>query len=178
MVPTPYRLDAFAVTLIARLEPTRRSHPADRGAAEGAYRRIVSDAARALAEECREVMGDSAQAALIEREAVETLLPRYAELAATLNTIERPAGLAWLTGESIVGRVVMTGVAFVVALVVSRVIHHWIDALFFGAAVLTPVLPELRLWWARRRYRAELQAIADDMGRIQDAELALPGGLR
>jgi hypothetical protein len=170
MTPATWRLDTLAVQLIARLEPARRTHVDDEKAS-ASFRAVVEEASRALARECRETLGDEAQARRIEREAVETFLPRYTRLALAQNRLERGRGLL---ADNVLARVFATALAFLLAVIVSRVIHHWVDLLFFAAAALTPLAPELRTWWARRSYRAQLQELADDLGRIEDAEQALP----
>lgn len=168
MVPTSYRLDTLAVLLIARLEPTRRAHEDEDGALE-AYRGIVEDAARGVANECRDTYGDLDQAARVEREAVATFLPRYARLAAKQNA-EEARGYGFAFGDGPLARVGATLFAFAGAALVSRVIHHWVDVLFFVAACAVPLIPEIRVAWSRRRYAAALQELADDLGRLQDAE--------
>ncbi|MFZ5480098.1 MAG: hypothetical protein ACOZNI_25255 [Myxococcota bacterium] len=170
MTPTAWRLDTLAVQLIDRLEPARRTH-VDEARAADAIRAVVSEAALAVARECRETSGDEAQARRIEKEALETFLPRYTRLALAQNAKERGGGLL---ADNVLARVFATALAFLLAVIVSRIVHHWVDLLFFAAAALTPLAPELRTWGSRRAYRRQLQELADDMGRIEDAAAALP----
>lgn len=176
MVPSTYRLDTLAVLLIARLEPARRAFEGDEAGAREAFRARVEDAARALAAECRDTFGDLAQAARIEREALATFLPRYARLAVQQNA-EEAKGYGFAFGDGFFARAFATVIAFASAALLSRVIHHWVDVVFFVVACFVPVLPEIRVAWSRRRYRALLQELADDMGRLQDADQELPSTL-
>lgn len=173
MVPPAYRLDTLAALLIARLEPSRRALEGDEAATRATFERLVRDAARAVAEECRETLGDTAQADRLEREAVATFLPRYTRLALAQNAAEA-RGFGFLFGEGPFARIGATVLALAAAAVLSRVVHHWTSVLFFVAAAFVPFLPEVRTAWSRRGYRARLQELADDMGRIQEAEQELP----
>ena len=172
MVPATYRLDALSVLLISRLEPARRTYVDNPAAARDDFRRIVEGHARPLAAECLETLGDVAQARRIEHEAMETFLPRYTRLALAQNAAESK-GFGFFFGEGPLARVAATAAAFAVAALLSRVIHHWIDIVFFASALLVPFAPEARLWWSRRAYRAQLQEFADDMARIQDTDQAM-----
>lgn len=167
MTPT-YRLDTLAVNLIARLEPSRRAHIDDPARARQTFERIVREAGEALAAECLDTLGDADQAQRIQREAVDTFLPRYCALAVNQNRLESKG-----FGEGIIQRIILTALAFFAALVASRILHSRIDLVFFALAALTPFAPELRLWWSRRAYRAKLQELSDDMGKIQSADLEL-----
>lgn len=166
------RLDTFTVHLVTRLEATRRAHLDDEAAARAAFARVIEEAAHALAAECRDTLGDEAQARLIEREAHETLLPRYTRMALAQNRAEsRPYGLL---GDGPVARVIATVAAVLVAAVISRFMPGFMKEGVFVLAALTPIVPEIQLWWVRRSWARQLQELADDMGRVQDAAEALP----
>jgi hypothetical protein len=114
------------------------------------------------------VLGDEAQAHRIETEAVETFLPRYARIALEQNKVERreaitPANL-----------VVQRLVPLIFGMFASRLMAvaapgPW-DIAFFLVPLLALFWPEWLGALARRRYLAELQDIADDLGRLQDAD--------
>ena len=54
-----------------------------------------------------------------------------------------------------------------VAMIATRVLHSPVVALAFLVPMLVPFLPELRAWQATTRYQRALQAIVDDLERIQ-----------
>ncbi len=174
--PPTFRLDTLVVHLVTRLEATRRAHLDAPDEARAAFARVVEEGAAALARECREVLGDDVQARLLEREAEETFLPRYTRMALAQNDVEA-RGYGFVVGDGIVARVVATVLALVVATVLARFLPGHLKEVVLGLAALTPVVPELRLWWARRRWNAQLQELADDLGRVQDAAEALPTGV-
>ncbi len=172
-VPTSFRLDTFAVHLVGRLEATRRAHLKDPEAASAAFARVTHEAAEAMAKECREILGDPSQAVVIEREALETFLPRYTRMAIDQNTVEA-RGYGGILGDGIVARVVATAIAVVLALALARALPGALKEVPLVLSVFTPILPELRLWWARRSWAGALQELADDLGRVQDAADELP----
>ena len=158
---TSTRLDTLTVHLVTRLEATRRAHLDDPDAARAAFTRVIEEAAAALARECREVLGDEAQARLIQREARETLLPRYARMALAQNRLEaRGYGVL---GDGPVARVLATVAAVAVAAVISRFMPGFMKEGVFVLAALTPIVPEIQLWWVRRAWGRQLQELADDM---------------
>lgn len=169
MAPSSYRLDHLAVLLIERLEATRRAHLTDPVAAEQALRRVTVDLIAGQAMECRQVLGDDAQAHRIEKEGVETFLPRYIRLALAQNR-EEARGYGLIFPDHLLGRAAATLVMLLVATLLVRLFPNPLDLAFFLLPFVTPFLPELRAWSAKRRYEAELQAVADDLGRLQDAD--------
>ncbi len=173
--PSSYRLDTLAVLLVGRLEATRRAHMDNTEAARAAFARVIAEGAEAVAQECREMLGDEVQARLLLREATETFLPRYTRLALAQNQVEA-RGYGGLLPDGPIGRIVATAIALVVATLSARILHLPvpIEMLIFFAAALTPVAPEIRVAWARRGWRGQLQELADDLGRVQDAAEALP----
>lgn len=171
--PPSYRLDTLSVHLVSRLEATRRAHLDDPDAARLAFARVVDEAAAALARECREVLGDEAQARLLEREARETFLPRYARMALVQNGVEA-RGFGGLLGDGPMARVLATVLAVVVAVIAARYLPGAAKGLLFLFAALTPFAPEIRVAWTRRAWAGQLQELADDLGRLQDAEETLP----
>lgn len=171
--PPTFRLDTLAVHLVARLEASRRAHLDDPEAARAAFGRVVAESAAALARECREVLGDEGQARLLEREARETFLPRYTRMALEQSVAEK-RGYAFVFGAGPVARVVATVFALALAAFFSRYMPGFLRTLLFVTAASTPFIPEIRVWWARRHWNGQLQELADDLGRVQDAAELLP----
>jgi hypothetical protein len=170
VAPPSYRLDTLAVTLIARLEAVRRAHLTDAVAARAAIARGAGELLGDIAAECRETMGDEAQARRIEREGVETFLPRYTRIALAQNEEEAGAARGGTLGQ-LARRAAAVVSALLVAVILARLFPGPWDAAFYY--LFPPVsffFPELTGHLSRRRYEAELQALADDLGRLQEAE--------
>jgi hypothetical protein len=174
-VPAPpsFRLDTLSVHLVSRLEATRRAHLDTPDAARAAFARVVEESASALARECRDVLGDEEQARLLERESRETFLPRYTRMALAQNRVEA-RGFGGPFGDGPFARIVATVLAVAVAAVGARFLPPIAEGLLFLMAAITPVAPELRVAWTRRAWSKELQELADDLGRLQDAAETLP----
>ncbi len=173
--PPSYRLDTLSVHLVSRLEATRRAHLDAPDAARVAFARVVEEAAAALARECREVLGDEEQARLLEREARESFLPRYTRMALAQNRVESK-GFGGVLGDGPIARVLATVLAVGFAALLARYLPlpFAVEGLLFLLAGMTPFAPEIRVAWTRRAWSGELQELADDLGRLQDAAETLP----
>ncbi len=165
MIPLAFRLDTVSVHLVERLEGARRSYvdrPEDAipAFAEMA-RNLVEDAAR----ECLEYVDDPQYPDLMRREIIETFLPRYTRLALEHNELEKAGYGAWRGGDPLARLLALVGGVFVAGMI-SRFFLSPVVALLWPLAFSLPFTPEIRAFWYRFRYRRELQAIVDDMGRI------------
>lgn len=171
MVPTDYRLDQVAVRIMERLEGTRRSFQADPERAEVEFRRVALEMVEAASSEYREgpALGDpEPQIALLRREIVELFLPRYHRSAMEMNARERGGfGLGPLAEP--IGRIGLVLFALLVVAVDSRTLLATPPGWLIGAsAIALPFSPDILRGIHQRRYRNELQVIADDMAAIQD----------
>lgn len=172
MSPPSYRLDTIAAQLIERLEGTRRAWVDRPDAAKEAVPRISAEAAAAWARECRAVMGDTAQAARLEREITDSFVPRYTRLAITQNAAEAKGyGVA---SSGIIARVLATACSIVISDVMVRVVREPFGLPFLVLPFFVLLFPEIRAAWLRRQYAAALQQVVDDLGRVQDAVDQLP----
>lgn len=167
MPPASFRLDTLAVLYISRLEATRRAHVDDDAATTEAIRRITTELVASQAADCQAMLGDEAQARRIQREGLETFLPRYTRLAIAQNKEELRPGLV---ADNILARTAAALVGLGVATVFMQLIPSQVDLLLYAIPVAAPFLPEIKSWSARRRYSALLQELADDLGELQDAE--------
>lgn len=169
MAPPSYRLDTLAVNLVARLEAVRRAHLTDPEAARGALSRATGELLAGLAAECRETLGDEAQARRIEREGIETFLPRYTRIALAQNAEEAGAARGGTLGQ-LARRAGAVLVGALAATVLSRLLPGPWDVGFYLLPPAALFFPEIMGSLSRRAYETELQALADDLGRLQDAE--------
>lgn len=168
MPPSTYRLDAVAAALVERLEASRPTHVDDPARARADLERIATELVRAQARECRELVGDEAQASRLEREALHTFLPRYLRLALARNAADASRNPLFSENVLVRGGVVLG--SLLLASVLVRVLPVRWDLVLYGLPFVALFLPEVRRWQVRRQYHAALQALVDDMGRVQDAE--------
>lgn len=167
MAPPSFRLDTLAVLYIARLEATRRAHADNPAAATEAIARVTAELVAAQAAECRAVMGDEDQARRIQREGLDTFLPRYTRLALEQNREEARGGPI---PDNVLARTAAAVVGLAAATVLMEVFANPADLLFYAIPLAAPFLPEIKAWSSRRRYASRLQELADDLGELQDAE--------
>lgn len=168
MAPSSYRLDTLAATLIARLEAVRRAHVSDPAAAEAAVEAATREVVARVAAECRETLGDEAQARLLEREGPGTFLPRYTALALEQNRDERKLGSGGIVGQVVV-RAAGVAVGLAASLLLVRVLHGPWDLVYFLLPPAMVFWPDLLLAVWRRRFAGQLQEVVDDLGKLQDA---------
>ena len=167
MPPTPYRLDTVAASLIERLEGARRTWIDQPDAARQGMNRIAEETLDLVIAEHDRIMPRSKWGEMLRREILQTFLPRYIRLAVAHNALEANGYGSWRRGDPL-ARVMATGGALMVAVVMERVLHHPITLLLFIFALFIPVLPELRAFYLRRQYTGALQTAVNDMGRIQE----------
>ncbi|HHO51114.1 MAG TPA: hypothetical protein ENK18_09655 [Deltaproteobacteria bacterium] len=171
MVPSDYRLDHVTARLIERLEGARRTFGDDERAARAAFEETASAHIEAVIAEYRALAFEepSAHAAFLEREVLQTALPRYVRLAVQMNRAEAEGfGFGWLAEP--LGRFALVGVAAVGLLLMVRLAAAplmW-PLLLFDLSL--PLWPSIGAWLGGRRYTNQVVQIVDDMARIQDSE--------
>ncbi len=166
MVAKSYRLDTVAVHLIERLEGARRSYLDRPEALDVAAARIVDEALAEVLSEMGDIYDDPTHAERLTREMRETFLPRWLKLAKLQNGLESERLGSWESG-GLGFRIVAFLVPLFIAFAATRALHSPLAALFFLPPFILPFLPEVRTWQDSRRYQGELQAIVDDLDRIQ-----------
>jgi hypothetical protein len=171
MVPTDYRLDSVVERLIERLEGARPTHT-DPEAARRVFEEVAAQHLETVIAEYRSVAPENPDrhAAFLRQEVLQTALPRYHRLAVGMTAAEqRGYGFGPLAGPIGMPALFLLAVA-VFWLVLRRLLGFWeIWPLVLLDATL-PLWPLVAAWLYVRRYRAELEALAADMGRIQAAE--------
>jgi hypothetical protein len=167
MTVSSYRLETVAVNLIEQLEGRRRSYHDRPEAFQEAAARIADESLDSLAREYAEVMGPSGVPDRLRHEIHEVFLPRYLGLARDHNALERRGYDAWRQGDPL-SRVVSFVAVLLLVTLVSRVIPLGPMVIpGYALALATPFVPEMRAFYYRRGYQAELERLVDDMARIQ-----------
>ncbi len=171
MVPTDYRLDHVVARLIERLEaqrPTFADRPDEGRAAFERTARAHVEAAVAEMRATGWADAPDAHAAFLEREVMDTFLPRYHAVAMRMNEVEA-GGYGFGRLAEPLGRlglfagVLLFGWVVLLKLITLPVI--W-PLVVLTAAV--PFAPDIARVLYRRRHLAELTEIVDDMTRIQE----------
>jgi len=165
-----HRLDALGAGLIARLEGARPAWGPDATAAAAAVDVALADVVDPVLHERRRLLGEGAAADWSRAELGRSFTPRYLALAVQQNHAE--AQVRRLRGP--LGRVGGALGALFFGVVLSRLVRGPAALGVWPVVAIGVFLPDLHAWWMRRRYRAALQAVVDDLGRIQDALEASP----
>ena len=173
MVPTDYRLDYVVARLIERLEGQRPTFADAPDKAMEAFERSVRAQLEAAIGEMRGTGWTDEpdkHAAFLEREVMETFLPRYHAIAQKMTEVEAGGyGMGPLSEPlgrlGLIGGALLFGWLVLLKLIALPIV--W-PLVLLTAAV--PFSPDIASLLYRRRHRALLEAIVHDMTRIQDQE--------
>lgn len=171
MVPSDYRLDHVTARLIERLEGARRTFGPDESAAHAAFEATARAHIRSVIAEYRGLAFEdpSTHAAFLEREVLQTALPRYTRLAVEMNRSEEAGfGFGWFAEP--VGRFALVGVAAVGLALMVRLAAAPLAWPLLLLDLSLPLWPSIGAWLVGRRYSNQVVQIVDDMTRIQDSE--------
>ena len=172
MIPTDYRFEQVVVRLIERLEATRPTYAGSPEKQGAEFRRITSEHVEAAIAEFKDVAFSAepeAHAKFLRREALETFLPRYSRMATEMTAVEESHfGLGPIAGP--IGRLALVGVMLGFLYFLMRFVHSpmGLPLMFFGMSL--PFWPDIISGLSRRKYNKTLQALVDDMERIQEQQ--------
>lgn len=168
MAPASYQLDTVATHLLTHLEGARRTWLDDPFGARAGLTRIASESVDRVVAEHDQVMGDAdGWGPVLRREVMETFLPRYLRLAVAQNAQEAAGFGTWRGGDPVARITLLVGAILIATLLRRLLMFHPITLIFYGVALLAPLLPSLRARHQRRRYQRSLQEVLDDLARIQ-----------
>ena len=175
MVPKDYRLDYVVARLIERLEGQRKTFAGKPAEAHDAFERSAVAQIDAAIGEMRGTGwadGEDKHEAFLKREVLETFLPRYHAAATSMSAVETSGyGLGPLADP--LGRLgLIAGALLFGWLVLLKMIALPIVWPLILLTLAVPFAPDIASMLYRRRYRQQLDAIVDDMTRIQDQENA------
>lgn len=175
MIPRDYRLDYVVARLIERLEGQRRTFSKNAAQAREAFERTAREQVDAAIGEMRGTGwtdDEDRHAEFLRREVLETFLPRYHAVATRMGDVEgRGYGLGPLSEP--LGRLGLVGGALLFGwLVLLKLIALPIVWPLVLLTLAVPFSPDIASMLYRRRYRGELDAIVEDMTRIQDQQNA------
>jgi hypothetical protein len=163
LYPTRYQLPELAAHVVAGLERRRAAHSLWSSEVEAG---LTLEAKAALAEAGRqfaEVADDRPYWQRLEQLVLTVALPRYFQLARAEEQLEKAKYGLWRGGD-LISRVAYAAAGLAVAAIVWRTaIPDWLEPLPLSFFVAGPMLPDLQVWFAKRRYAAKLRALIADM---------------
>jgi hypothetical protein len=161
--PTRYQLPELTAHVVAVLERRREAH-LDWSAEVEAH---MADEARATLAEAgkqfTEFADDSAYWQRVEQAVLTVVLPRYFALARDEREQARNKYGVWRGGD-LVSRAVYALAGLVAAGIVLRTgLPKWTEPLPLAFFIGGPLIPDLQVWFARRRHAHKLAALVEDM---------------
>ena len=166
MYPDKYRLGFVARYVMAALERKLPAYPAWTASVQLELTEVALAELAAVKRQFAEVADDPAHLAALDRAVHEVLLPRYfTEAQRELAASAKDYG-AWRGGD-LVARATYAGVGLGLGLVAVWLPNSLvpIESFLFPLALfaLGPFFPDVQIWYARRRHKQLLEAIAQDL---------------
>lgn len=163
MYPERYRLPQVTAHVLALLE---RRRPAFEAFDEATERTLREEAERALAEagvQFREVADDPAYWQRLTDAVLGVAWPRWVRIARDQHALERRKYGIWRGGDWI-ARGAYAGGSLLVAFVIAvTALPDWLEPLPLAGLLFGPFVPDVRVWWAERRWRGQLQGLVAEM---------------
>jgi hypothetical protein len=167
--PNRYRLAQLTAHVLGLLERRREGFPEWNDETEAT---LTQEAKAALGEaglQFAEVAADQPYWQRIEHTVLTTVLPRYFQAAKEQHQLEKQKFNLWRGGDFI-SRVAYGGAGLLAALIVWRTaIPDFLEPLPLAFFIGGPLLPDLQIWFAKRRYRDRVSSI---VGAMRDEDSA------
>lgn len=163
MYPDRYRLPHLTAHVLSLLENRREGLTEWNAAAEAKLTDVAREALAEAGRQFAEVADDKAWWAKLEETVLTAVLPRYFKLAKDQHALEQQHYGLWRGGD-LISRVAYGGSGLLAALIVWRTaIPDYLEPLPLLFFVLGPLLPDLQVWFAKRKYAHTLGAIVASM---------------
>jgi hypothetical protein len=163
MYPTRYQLPELTDQVLAALERRREGFATWNAKAESALTDAAREVLREAGVQFAEVADDKAYWQWVEQTVLTVALPRYFLLAKEQSALEAKKYGLWRGGD-LVSRAAYAALGLVSAAIVWRTgLPKVLEPLPFGLFIGGPLLPDLQVWFARRRYANKRRALVVDM---------------
>ncbi len=168
MYPSRYRLAELTAHVLALLERRREGYAEWSADAETQLTGAAVEALQEAGKQFAELADDPPYWHRIEQTVLTAVLPRYFQAAKAEHALEKNKYDLWRGGDFI-SRVAYGGAGLLAAVIVWRTaIPDFLEPLPLAFFIGGPLLPDLQVWFAKRRYRRTLAAVVDSM-REEDA---------
>jgi len=161
--PTRYQLQELTAHVVAALERRREGFPEWNEETEASLtleaKSVLAEAGRQFAE----IADDQPYWKQLEATVLSAALPRYFQLAKDQQAHEKNRYGLWRGGD-VISRAAYAAAGLLTAVVIFRTaIPDWIEPLPIAMFIGGPLLPDLQIWFAKRKYASRLRALVDDM---------------
>lgn len=163
MYPNRYRLAELTAHVLGLLERRREGYAEWNAGAEEKLEAAAVEALQEAGRQFAEVADDKPYWARLEQTVLTAVLPRYFVAARAQHELEQNKYNLWRGGDFI-SRVAYAGGGLLAAIIVWRTaIPDFLEPLPLAFFVGGPLLPDLQIWFAKRRYRGKLAAVIESM---------------
>lgn len=164
MYPERYRTPAVTRHVLELLERRRPALATWDEAAEAKMRTEARAALEAAGRQFRDVADDAAHWSSVERAVLDVALPRYFRIAQERTAQEARGDDLWRGGD-LLARITYAVVGLLGAALVVRLpgMAKWLEPLPLLFFVFGPLLPDFQRALLRRRHRAKLVALVEEM---------------
>lgn len=163
MYPTRYRLAELTEHVVALLERRREGFAEWNADTEAKLTTAATEALQEAGRQFAEVADDKPYWQRLEQTVLTAVLPRYFQAAKAEHELEKNKFNLWRGGDFI-SRVAYAGAGLVAAVIVWRTaIPNYLEPLPLAFFIGGPLLPDLQVWFARRRYRKVLAQVVESM---------------
>jgi hypothetical protein len=167
--PDRYRLPQLTAHVLSLLEHRREGFETWNDEAEAKLTEVAREALAEAGRQFAEVADDKTYWSKLEQTVLTAVLPRYFRLAKEEHQLEQDKFHLWRGGD-LISRVVYGSSGLIAAVIVWRTaIPNYLEPLPLAFFVLGPLLPDLQVWFAKRKYTKKVGAIIEAMA--EEAEL-------
>jgi hypothetical protein len=164
MYPARYQLKDLSAHVLGLLERRREGIGPWSPEAESKLTERATEALAEAGKQFAEVADDKPYWARVEKAVLEVALPRYFAIARQQQALEANKYGVWRGGD-LIARGTYAVVGLLVAFVLSRtVLPEFLELLPVVLFLFGPLIPDLQVWAARRRWSNKLQGLVDEMG--------------
>ena len=163
MYPSRYRLAELTAHVLGLLERRREGSAEWNADAEAKLTEAATEALTEAGRQFAEIADDEAYWQRIEETVLTAVLPRYFQAAKAQHELEQHRYNLWRGGDFI-SRVAYGASGLLAAVIVWRTaIPDYLEPLPLAFFIGGPLLPDLQVWFARRRYRKVLGEVIEAM---------------
>ncbi len=167
MYPARYQLKELTAHVLGLLERRREAFPQWTPETEAKLTETAKEALADAGKQFAEVADDKPYWERVEKAVLEVAVPRYFAAARDQHAHELARYGVWRGGD-IISRVVYAAVGAFIALVISRtVLPKFLELLPVLLLVFGPLIPDVQVWSAKRRWSGKLQGLVEEMGEEQ-----------
>lgn len=163
MYPTRYQLQELTAHVVAALERRREGFGEWKDETEASLTLEAKAALQEAGRQFAEIADDKPYWQQLEATILTAALPRYFQIAKEQQAHEKNRYGLWRGGD-VISRAAYAAAGLVTAVLIFRTaIPDWIEPLPIAMFIGGPLLPDLQIWFAKRKYHARLKALVDDM---------------